>query len=121
MEIVMLDYLKRIRGRMRSTREINCLDERVLEDLGISRSGLRNLSSTPQAVMRRFTAMSTRQCVDDGALSDDLQHLSGLVSRCQSCSKTRACEKFLVEPAAAAEQATFCPNFAEFRRLSDQA
>ncbi|HEY9037990.1 MAG TPA: DUF6455 family protein [Roseovarius sp.] len=114
----MLDYFKTFRDRMWSSREIDSLDERLLEDIGISRFGLRNLSSTSKLVMRRLMAMSTRQNVDESALLGDLQNLSVVVERCKNCRKTRACAKYLAAQSVSPDEATFCRNLAEFRRLS---
>lgn len=117
----MLDYLKTVRDRMRSNREIDSLDDRVLMELGISRYALRKLSATSQTVMRRFTAMSSRQNVAPTALSSDMQNMSVLVERCRNCGNTRACAEFLDDSSVGSERAAFCPNFAEFRRLSHRA
>lgn len=114
----MLDYIRTFRSRVVTAREINSLDDSVLADLGLSRVGLRELSLTPQPIMDRLTAMARRHQVDRPTLSGDPQIMSALVKSCAGCRETRECSRFLADPAAQGEQATFCPNFAEFRRLS---
>lgn len=117
----MFNYLKTFRDRVRSNREIDSLDDRALADIGISRFGLRNLSSTSQLVIRRLTAMATRQNTDHTALLGDLQNLSFVVERCKNCGQARTCAKFLADPSVDADHATFCPNLGEFRRLAHKS
>lgn len=114
----MLDYLKSFRGRARLSREINFLGENVLADLGVTRTGLRQIMRTPQAVMRRMLAMATRQRVEQPVLLRDLQKLPVLIERCGECRNTRACADFLGDASADSAQATFCPNLADFKRLA---
>lgn len=118
LEDVVMGFLKTFRDRTRSTREIDSLGDNVLADLGISRAGLQKLSSTSQVVMRRFAAMSTRQGVEPADIKGDLQDFSVLVERCKNCGETRACAKFLADSSVGADQAAFCPNLPEFRRIS---
>jgi uncharacterized protein YjiS (DUF1127 family) len=118
MEIAMLGYIKSLRGQARVTREINFLGDNVLEDLGVTRSGLRRIIKTPQAVLRRMTAMAGRQRVEQPTLMRDLQKLPVMIERCCDCQHTRACASFLETPSADAGQAAFCPNLGEFKRMA---
>lgn len=114
----MLGYLKSFRSRARLSREINFLGENVLDDLGVTRTGLRKMLHTPQIVMRRLTKMAMRQRVEQPVLLRDLQKLPLLIDRCSNCQSTHACTEFLDNPSADPAQATFCPNLEEFKRLS---
>lgn len=114
----MLNSIKVACKRMRTAREINSLNQQILDDLGISREGLRKLLFTPTIVMRRLTAMATRHHVSQPYLSSDLQLLSTLAASCSTCSLARACAEFLGDNRAIREQAAFCPNYAMLSELS---
>lgn len=117
----MLDFIRTYRRNARLGREIDGLDQRVLNDLGVSRSGLRKLTATPRAVLQRLTAMARRQQVPQHTLMGDLMTLPTLVEQCSACRSTRACAAFLADSSAPTEQAGFCPNQSAFRRMRAEA
>lgn len=112
----MLDIIRKYRDRMRCQMEIECIDNHVLDDLGVSRAGLRRISLTPGTILQRLAAMARRQQVDRSAVFGDLRTLPRLLETCSNCRQTRACATFLAEPSVEAHAATFCPNLSEFRR-----
>lgn len=114
----MLNSIKVTRDRMRLVWEINSLPTQVLDELGISRAGLRTLGLSSPKVMKRLTSMANRHHVRQPSFSKNLNNLSDLVERCNSCTQTRACNKFLTNSGAEVEQAAFCPNHAALSELS---
>jgi uncharacterized protein YjiS (DUF1127 family) len=116
----MLDRLKTMMEHMREHREIERMDTRELDELGLSRGQLHEIVDTPAAVTERMAEMARRHGIDAVDLETYRQDYAELLHTCAHCHETGACAHFLNDPAAPAEAATFCPNHAEYQSLARQ-
>ncbi len=114
----MLDRLKTMMDHLRDHLEIERMDARELEELGLSRGQLHEIVDTPEKVAARMAAMAQRHGVMVEDLETFRQDYAELLHTCAHCRETGACADFLRDPRAPATAATFCPNHAEYQALA---
>ena len=104
--------------RRRAHREIDAMELRELDEIGLSRAQLRQIVDTPDEVVQRMTLMAERHGLSDEELDELRQDYAHLLATCAHCHATGTCAHFLADPAATADQATFCPNHADYTALA---
>ncbi|MBI1218389.1 MAG: DUF1127 domain-containing protein [Rhodobacteraceae bacterium] len=116
----MLDRLKALLEHRRELHEIAQMDARDLEDVGLSRGQLLQIVATPDEVAERMARMAARHGLTAVELEEYRQDYAHLLATCAQCHSTGACTHFLADPAASADQATFCPNHEDYVVLTAQ-
>jgi hypothetical protein len=114
----MLDRLKAILEHRRELHEIERMDERELEDLGLSRGQLLQIVDTPGEVAERLARMAERHGLSEAELEEYRQEYAHLLATCAHCQVTGTCAHFLADPSASSDQATFCPNHTDYVALA---
>lgn len=114
----MFDILSRALERRRRHREVDAIDERGLDELGLSRGELHTLVDAPATVIARLSEMAFRHGLDDAKLARSAHDYAQMVDACEHCAATRECRSFLSDPAADVAAAGFCPNRAVYRELA---
>lgn len=108
--------LTRIRALLDRWHELNAVDElddRDLDDLGLTRSQLRELVAIPADVPARVARMAALFGIPETALQENRADYLGLLGTCQHCRDARTCtRKFETGAIASPAQANFCPNAA---------
>lgn len=115
------EHLHAAQEHRRELREIEAMDERALDEIGLSRSALRRVVETPEAVTERMTAMARRHGLDPDKLDLYREDFAHLLDTCAHCHATGTCARFLADPEGGPYAAGFCPNHADYLALRDAA
>ena len=107
----MFDRIRTMFQRRAELRQIEALSDRDLQDLGMSRSQLRDFLHMPADTVQRVTAMGAIF----GRTSDDLRRdhaeWNDMLSNCGYCAERDSCSRLLeLGDLAHPDQATFCDN-----------
>jgi cytochrome c553 len=94
------------------------MDARDLEELGLSRDQMQQIVDTPAAVAARLAQMAARHGLSEAELEAYRQDYAHLLAACAQCHDTGTCAQFLADPVATPDQATFCPNHADYTALA---
>ena len=106
----MLERLKGMFERNRQMRQIDGMDARDLNDIGLERTELEMLVQTPPDVFERQSEMARRFDLQDSDFGADRHDYALVVDRCAHCGAAGECREFLAAPDAKPADATFCPN-----------
>lgn len=115
------EHLHEAHEHRRELKEIDALDDRALDEIGLSRSQLREIVETPDAVAARMTAMARRHGLDPEAIEQNRQDYAHLLDTCAHCHATGQCAAYLADQTRGTAAAGFCPNHADYLALQENS
>ncbi len=114
----MFEHLKEKLAQGREVREIEAMDARELDEIGLSRDDLISVAQTPNAVRERMEAMAAVHGVSASILNENRVDYVELLAKCRHCGQTAHCADFLGDARAAGDGADFCPNHSDYVALA---
>ncbi|MDE3027726.1 MAG: DUF1127 domain-containing protein [Paracoccaceae bacterium] len=114
----MFELLKEKLAQAREVREIEAMDPRELDEIGLSRDDLINIAETPNAVCRRMEAMAAVHGIDAETMNQNRVDYGQLLAKCRHCGQTAHCADFLGDANVAGDGAEFCPNHSDYVALA---
>jgi uncharacterized protein YjiS (DUF1127 family) len=111
------EHVQAVNEHRRELQEIDALDDRAIEDLGLSREELRKVVTTTSAVAERMAAMARRHGLDPDQLDRFRHDYVHLLDTCAHCQATDLCAKYLADVSEGPLAAGFCPNHADYMAL----
>jgi uncharacterized protein YjiS (DUF1127 family) len=113
------DHLKAAHDRRRQLQEIDALDDRAIEELGLTREELREVITVSAEVRERMAAMAARHGLDRTRLEDLRQDYVHLLDVCAHCDAAGKCAEYLADESRGPTAAGFCPNHADYLALRE--
>lgn len=114
----MFDRLHTMFARWRTLKEVEALEERDLEDMGLSREQVEDFACMPEDVPDRIEAMARLFGLGAAQLRADYPTYLELVHDCGHCAERRLCARILVRADATPAAAAFCPNAHTYAAMS---
>lgn len=111
------EHIHAVHERNRELHEIGGLDDRSIEELGLTRDELREVVTTASEVSERMTAMARRHGIDLDMLDRYRHDYVHLLDTCAHCHATGQCAEFLADESQGPLAASFCPNHADYIAL----
>lgn len=114
--------LRALIDRWHELTAVDDLAEHELQDIGLSRSQLRDLVAIPADVPARVARMAAIFGIPDAAWEENRASYLDLIGTCQHCrdAKTCACT-FETGTLSTPAQAAFCPNAPRYRTSTTPA
>lgn len=118
----MFTRIRTLLDRWHELTAVDELDERELDDLGLTRGQLRELVAIPADVPARVARMAELFGIPESALQESRADYLELLGTCQHCRDARTCtRKFETGAMAGPAQAGFCPNAEIYSARADCA
>ena len=114
----MFEHLKEKLAQAREVREIEAMDARELDEIGLSRDDLISVAQTPNAVRDRMETMAAVHGIDAETLNQNRVDYVELLAKCRHCGQTAHCADFLGDASVAGDGAEFCPNHSDYVALA---
>lgn len=114
----MLASLQNIVKRLQATRELE-IRESALNEIGISRASLINLSCSDPDSVDRLISMARGSRVSAEVLTENWHETLTLIERCHHCRNTRTCAAYLSGEREGDTPDIFCRNYVDIRDLAD--
>lgn len=103
--------------RSRARRELEAMDDRAIEDMGLDRAALTEAMALPADVPQRMTAMADVFGADLAHAPLSAVERLDMARACGQCDHRRRCAEELAGPTSAA-LCSFCPNAATYSGLA---
>lgn len=122
----MFERIRQIFERWHALGEIAHLDDRELQDLGVTRDQAVLLASMPADVPERLRAMAAIFGLPEADLQRDHATWLELTETCAVCGARPACQRMLerehvFEGSVQPGDVGFCPNAANYRAMAKPA
>lgn len=100
--------------------ELEALTDRMLADIGLTRSQLETFSRMPEDTPQRMTEMAKAVGLSETDLRARYDRYLEMLGTCAKCTDRLACARALAAKGTTARDSaySFCPNVPEFVRMA---
>ena len=104
----------------RNRQEVAALDERELNDIGVTREALEYLIEVDPAVYGRMNRMAVLHGLTPRDLQVDRADFTHLAHTCDHCSAKRRCDQTLGKEETSVADTGFCPNHGAYEAMANR-